>query len=238
MVDGSTGVSIMFEPQLNDAVSLRSYLLQLTKVAFKYLRIWIVVVSKAMDTGSASYSTLLQSISNFPCEVNVRLTTAHRMAYVVRSVSDEVAKSAARYEGLLRDDAGMAVTLNRLSEPLFSAHTEFLQLFPSINFWVAAAMLSTSTLASLCTADTILLPKGIRASMRPMIDAFIECCKAHIGLEAPPGSTPSDKTSKKRAYEPMLLSELKFVKAKHRADGQTVLYIYSSFMECNSKIIE
>ena len=215
MIDILTGLSILFETQLHDSQFLRKYILQLTTNAFKFRRIWIIILGNNSSSNSSAYFQFILCLSSFPCEVVVRWGQTRRFAALMVSVIDMAVQCVAVEEGRLKGEFFNREFLNNVNTPLFAARCEFLQLFPSINFFAAAHLLSKWDISSLLGSshDETLL--GLPTSLVPFVSKMKELSICSIGIERPNGG-------KGKPYQPMPLSELKYVKSKSLPNGQTV----------------
>ena len=215
IIDILTGLSILFETQLHDSQFLRKYILQLTTNAFKFRRIWIIILGNYSSSNSSAYFQFILCLSSFPCEVVVRWGQTRRFAALMASVIDMAVQCVAVEEGRLKGEFFNREFLNNVNTPLFAARCEFLQLFPSINFFAAAYLLSKWDISCLLGSshDETLL--GLPTSLAPSVSKMKELSICSIGIERSNGG-------KGKPYQPMPLSELKYVKSKSLPNGQTV----------------
>ena len=220
IIDLTTGVSILFETQLQSPQFLRQYILELTTNAFKFLGIWIIILGEGNNSNCQEYFQLIQCLSSFPCDIIVRWSTLKRFPKMMQSMIDRAIQHVALKEGRMMHDFYNRDYLLNISSPLFAARCEFLQLFPSINFFVAAYLLSKINILRLIGPAPSQDPlDGHRTSLNQFFTGLRVLCSVVIDV----GSS----TKYCRQYQPMPTSELTYVKSKTLPDGQTVNYYHS-----------
>ncbi|CAE7512142.1 unnamed protein product [Symbiodinium microadriaticum] len=162
VVDELTGVSILPEEVLVDRENLKIFLRQLTRNAYRYDTLWLVIshnnssISSGTNSGTihlhGDMAALGQCLSQFPCTVAVRQVEELAVADCLRAICVQAA-APHRRGNMIASWYKDRPALLRLSNPVFAAHCEFLQLFPSINFFLAIKILSRWRLSELPHID-------------------------------------------------------------------------------------
>jgi hypothetical protein len=165
IVDEMTGICLLFYEILSSRENLKAYLRKLTSLAFKFNILWLVIVSPDDVTLPQDlFASLCQALSHFPCSVEIRYCRHLSVASLVHKLCHEAANFAAVQKGILLSTFKERPMLDLLDNMVFSAHCmstsplyvsmsfligEFLQLFPTINYLLAARILHLWSLKAL-----------------------------------------------------------------------------------------
>ena len=245
IIDVGTAICLLTEEELTNTAALQTFIYNLTTVAFKFTKLWVVILHDTAITSTSAYLNLLQCLASFPLSLIVRTSSRKRIGKLIFKIQEDALRSAALHDGVLVDNFYKRDFLSNLIVPHHAAQSEFLQLFSSFNFYLASSVLSKMSLVDLVKSTPSKVSGSQRASMRQIIDAFFQTIDSHIGLSLPRGglSLPSSSNSSffsdgenslnearepkpllaKRKYHPSIPSELTYTKSS-RKDGQTVFY--------------
>jgi hypothetical protein len=201
IVDGSTGCCLLPSGALLNQTHLKEFVRGLVKVCWKFETLWVVVCMTAEEEqfgndGGAAYfiamAGLFQSLSCFPRRVHVReCITAHLSSVLFSVCSAATHDATTTNDGCLLSAYLERAYLDRLQEPRggqqFLAHCDFLQLFPTINFFTAAQILSVVSLQELAGSYPEAVIKRMHGRAAPEVDplaihALFELLSKHIGL--------------------------------------------------------
>lgn len=230
VVDGNTGCCMLSHEMGADRAALKQTVKALTKVAFKFRVIWLLVVQvngheqqRALSSANGYYKGLCQSLSQFPCRVVLRHCSAKMLAaqvaevcadaqeeaqicfntsssaYFHRPLFAALEKGEAVVSGIDYSSPAHAHAHAHATATVLPQHCQFLQLMPTINFYVAAELLTCWPLHELVT----LTPDELIAQaplLLPKDNALLDMCALlgrHVGMRsnarrhvsAPPGPT-------------------------------------------------
>lgn len=218
ILDSATAVCIVEEDLIGQRHLLKEFVKQLTLLVHKFTCIWIIVTSHyhdAMeDKDKRSYADegvammqLFAAISRFPVDVIVRSIASSDapdspsnrdtmmgkyLAELVYHICNDTANAVCAYENILRERYLSRNFLNSLlcmDSFAFTEHCDFLQQFPSLNFYSAAQILNAITLRDIAYH----LPEKINALRKILrfvpsisdfcLDSFLSLYTLHCGLE-------------------------------------------------------
>ena len=218
ILDSATAVCIVEEYLIGQRHLLKEFVKQLTLLVYKFTCIWIIVTSHYHDSmedkGKRSYADegvammqLFAAISRFPIDIIVRSiasagtpdSQSNRdtmmgkcLAKLVYHICNDTANAVCAYENILRESYLSRNFLNSLlcmDSFAFTEHCDFLQQFPSLNFYSAAQILNATTLQDIAYH----LPEKINALKEILrfvpsisdfcLDSFLALYTLHCGLE-------------------------------------------------------
>lgn len=150
---------VKWEHLQEDELAIKDFMKKLTSIAFKYSNITILLLIESIEDEIDQRMLLgiLQYLAKFPMTVSVRYwcensdTLSNTVALLIKETVT-LMKIGGRDSKDCSNTISSVKTqpyLHLLSDKVFSAHTEFLQLFPTINFSSAAMLLSQYTLHDL-----------------------------------------------------------------------------------------
>jgi hypothetical protein len=206
IVDATTAVCIVHSDAVKDKAQLKALVKQLTNVTFKFSRILIVVTLEAGALGSAGTTasreyqhscgllTLTQALGRFPAQPSLWqcTNTPGVVANVLAQVCQQCTARAIQIDGATGRGYRCRHFLDNLccAEARHTAHCEFLQMFPTVNYYVAALLLHCLPLRSLVACEYTALVAAVRKvhqlhhSVEACILAFTELTRVHVGLIA------------------------------------------------------
>jgi hypothetical protein len=161
IVDVKTSISFLPFELLFDRTKLKSYVRTLTKQAFKYETIWILVImpmgtiNMHINSINTALLTFCSAISKFPMKLvlrQVKLLHLPKMIFnICQSSSNEatLASNCCLIEKYIRRPF-----LADLNKPLFASQCFFLTKFPTINYMTAAFLLHSFELRELVSLRT------------------------------------------------------------------------------------
>ena len=153
IIDEFTAISIVDFT----AITIKVYIKGLAKCAYKFQNIWILVILSSICDDSMSL--LFQSVSQFPADCIIRTVRSEIVGDFVNKIYHETASSRAISSdnmSVLSDFRTRARSFieNVISNPVSASHCEFLQLFPTINLFIACKLLSNNSIRELCALNT------------------------------------------------------------------------------------
>ena len=153
VVDVSTGICVVSAEMFDDKDVVRGWMLLLTKIVFKYDCICVLIVDDCeFCSRLEAFSTLRQSLLEFPCALCLRFYSEENLACNIFSICIECALSATMKDDMLISEyVKNSKILNLVTDRLVSCRSEFLQLMPTINLNLAVLMLSRWPLRKLMT---------------------------------------------------------------------------------------
>jgi hypothetical protein len=206
IVDATTAVCIVHSDAVKDKAQLKALVKQLTHVTFKFSRIHIVVILEAGALGSAGTTasreyqhscgllTLTQALVRFPAQTSLWqcTNTPGVVANVLAQICQQSTAHSMQTDGATGRGYRCRPFLDNLSsaDARHTAHCEFLQLFPTVNYYVAALLLHCLPLRSLVACEYTVLVAAARKvhqlhdSVEACIPAFTELTRVHVGLVA------------------------------------------------------
>ncbi len=205
IIDGHTGVVLLTSEISQSREFLKNLVKAMTLIAYKFRVLWILNLQGIGSDSSGFMPGLYQSLSQFPCRTILRHTTNGRLAEMIASICKDCTAEAqlnhvdrtaylhrpifaALEKGATLDFTNPHSTNSNTSAlPILQQHCEFLQLFPTCNFYIAAELLlkwPLSTLASLSTSDVL---DGSRLQLRydPALSDMMTLLQRHIGIRIP-----------------------------------------------------
>lgn len=203
LTDDSTAVSLVNGSIFDDKQDFRNWLLHLTKSAFKFACIYIIIVEDSQFCNRANATFKLRHATlQFPCIVCLRHCMNDQLGFTIFSISAECAISAAvREEELLSEYIKSTCVLQRISADRFAyARSELLQMMPTINLNLAILLLSRWSIKDLVslsdrTEDIDFICRGIgRISsffIRSRIGLFLQLTHCYWGLDRVTVSSPA-----------------------------------------------
>jgi hypothetical protein len=189
IVDVSTGIAMIdcsiFDSENKDV--LRNWLFLLTKQAFKYDVLWVIVVQDSAYTErTEGYFKMRMSFMAFPCTVCLRQCVRDSLAFAVFSLCRESSITAAvTDEVLLPEYIRNTKHLYNLADHITSSRSEFIQQFPTINLHLAISILSVwpmRQLLSFLPEDAAGVCKELgRRSLQKRILSFLTLIHCYAG---------------------------------------------------------
>ena len=218
ILDSETAVCIVEQDLIGQRHLLKEFVKQLTLLVYKFTCIWIIVTSHYHDSmedkDKESYAEegvaimqLFAAISRFPVDVIVRSIASSdaldsqsnretmmgkHLAKLVYHICNDTANAVCAYENILRERYLSRDFLNSLlcmDSFAFTEHCDFLQQFPSLNFYSAAQILNAITLQDIAYH----LPEKMDALKEILrfvpsisdfcLDSFLALYSLHCGLE-------------------------------------------------------
>ena len=230
IVDGHTAVLLLAAEKASDRSELKRMVKAMTTVAFKFRVLWLLIVSvsgkKQKVIGQTGfYSGLSQSLSQFPCRTVLRQCSSETLSDQVATICADAQEEASVafglspqayrlrpiFAGLARGQAlaSGAVCMPSRGSPqpfILPQHCQFLQLLPTINFYVAAELLLYRPLHRLLCmqAETLLSQAALQLPNRAALCDMIALLRRHIGMRYCPADNPPK------------------VKPSHSADSATI----------------
>ena len=212
IVDSCTGVCVVDEDVLCNREELKVFVKMLTRLVYKFTCIWIIIVSryneKGVWTGTGEGMTnLYTAISRFPIDIIVRgvagprsndligtvdLSIGERLASMIHIICNDTANAVCLSRDLLREhfvSREFLISLLTGDSRIFTGHCQFLETFPSINFYSAAQILSSMTLQQIAQhlPDKINVLKEALTFVPPIsdvcFDSFFTLCTLHCGVQ-------------------------------------------------------
>jgi hypothetical protein len=206
IVDATTAVCIVHSDAVKDKAQLKALVKQLTHVTFKFSRIHIVVTLEAGAPGSAGTTasrehqhscgllTLTQALVRFPAQTSLWqcTNTPGVVANVLAQVCQQCTARAMQIDGATGRGYSCRPFLDSLccADARHTAHCEFLQMFPTVNYYVAALLLHCLPLRCLVAYEYTALVAAVRKvhqlhdSVEACVLAFTELTRVHVGLVA------------------------------------------------------
>ena len=197
IIDCSTAICFTMEDEIVKREFAKQLLKQLTEVAFKFQTIWLIVIpsSTTISDGDAFTQISLgyfQQLSRFPCNIILRQASkdcalfAQLLAHICEESYFKVTKTTKCSIEKYTSRQFLDLVQQHIA---FSAHCEFLQLFPTINYFLGALLLSRWTLRQLLYTDASTIEKNIESNfvlqeaIPHMLVRFFELIRTHSGLQ-------------------------------------------------------
>jgi hypothetical protein len=181
VLDAFTAVAVLPLRTATTRATLKAFFRQLTHVALKFRRVWVIVVHDDPTVGAAAAAAgvadLHSTLSQFPLDVVVREAAPAALPAVLAAACDQAARAACVARDCLRSayvarpflaafrgDTGGAEAL------AFAEHCAFLQQFPTINYFLAAQLLHAAARGSGSTLRGLvqLLPDSLPALLHEL----------------------------------------------------------------------
>jgi hypothetical protein len=129
IIDEVTGVCLLFNELFSSRETLKAYLRKLTSLAFKFNILWLVIVtSENVIVPQDLFASLCQSLTHFPCSVDIRYCRHLSVASLVHKLCQEAANFGAVHKGILLSTFKERPMLGQLDNMVFSAHCMFFLL--------------------------------------------------------------------------------------------------------------
>lgn len=166
VVDRYTAIALLPAAGYLDRSAMTDFIRLLSSQAFKYTTMWILLLDDVEVPSSAEALArikFMHSLSNFPAQVVVRSIFSDDRRGSLRGFDREVAAHVQRARGAPEEWPVDATHMNRVmadawdSNATFRSQCEYLQLFPTMNFFLAVELLCRHSLRQLhvCDMDTV-----------------------------------------------------------------------------------
>ena len=195
ILDSSTGLCLLSESMVHSRAQMKGYMKELTKIAFKYKVIWLIIMREEYTSWfhGEDFISLCQCFSEFPCKVNVREATTYSIPPMIKNIIKCNADDyCSKYDRLLSDYTNRKFLMNLSSseesmydldaQAAFTAHCEFLQQFPTINYYVAAAIIDRWSLRQMTKISSDELCAFLNTDCDEEISDFYTLLTKQIGL--------------------------------------------------------
>ncbi len=199
ILDAFTAVCVVTAERLQNTTELKLLVKQLSEITFKFTKIHVIVVlAAAAEQGrqlNKTMLTLTQAVSRFPAAVCVRQCAASPAALVAvlaqlcsQSLRDAVTHQSTS-TGTARHFHRPFLDHLQHCDAKHLAHCEYLQMFPTINFHTAAALLYHHPLKELVgqragvLCDLFAKQYVFCEELKDMLKAFVALLEAHAGLQ-------------------------------------------------------
>jgi hypothetical protein len=131
IVDEITGICLLFNELLCSRERLKGFLRKLTSLVFKFNTIWLVIVSfDDMKVPHDTFASLCQSLTQFPCSVEIRFSDHLSVPSLIHSLCQEAANFVAVKKGVLLSTFKDRAMLGLLENMVFSAHCKLSSSHP------------------------------------------------------------------------------------------------------------
>lgn len=207
IIDASTAICLLEDGQLVSKPDLKNFVKALSEVTFKFSQIFVVVMLATHDAELApptsavnsAMLTLCQTTSRFPAAVCIRQCShsGDNLTQLIAQLCAQTRRDALRSESAHSHHTTSAEAkyshrpfLAHLlqADARYLAHCEFLQFFPTVNYYVAALLLFHHPLRELTGQRTrslwdllgthYLLPD----QLKECIKSFVALLEVHAGL--------------------------------------------------------
>ena len=166
VVDRHTAVALLPAEGYLDRSAMTDFIKLLSIQAFKYTTVWILLLDDVEEPSSAEAEArikFMHSLSNFPARVVVRSIFSDGRRGGLRSADREVAAHVQRARGARAEWPADAAHMSSVMADAWDINTtfrskcEYLQLFPTMNFFLAVELLCRHSLRQLhvCDMDTV-----------------------------------------------------------------------------------
>ena len=204
VIDAVTAMCVVSAVKMLNRDDLKVLVKSLCEIAFKFAKIHLLVVlddtGLSRDTSALNKAmlTLTQAVSKFPAAVYLRQCSAlpHDLAAALGQ-----ACSHALREAVTKQTHPGATSARYFHRPFLQhlqecdgkhlAHCEYLQLFPSVNFYTAAVLLYHHPLSELvgqrvgALCDLFERQYVFSEALRDNLKNFVALLEVHAGLELP-----------------------------------------------------
>jgi hypothetical protein len=224
IIDSATAICVVEADLIGNRRTLKEFVKQLTLLVYKFTCIWIIVNSHYHDSTEKSREggfgdegvammQLYAAISRFPVDVIVRsiassdepLSQSSRdtkmgnlLAQLVYHICNDTANVVCLHQNILREtfvSRNFLTSLLCMNSFAFTEHCDFLQQFPSLNFYSAAQILTVTTLQDIANhlPDKIIALKENLQFVPSISDyclsSFFALYSLHCGLEKSSSTT-------------------------------------------------
>jgi hypothetical protein len=126
IVDEITGICLLFDELFTSRERLKTFLRKLTSLVFKFNTIWLVIVSlDEMKVPHDIFASLCQSLTQFPCSVEIRFSRHLSVPSMIHGLCQEAATFVAVNKGVLLSAFKDRSMMELLENMIFSAHCKF-----------------------------------------------------------------------------------------------------------------
>ena len=141
VVDDLTAITVLPAEEIRSKHHLKMVIKDIIGCAFKFDRIWLLVIEDDSPFDPSCISTFLLATNNFPCSLVVRYTTTESIfnlfnVIVCDAMTRAYAMNVTSFSYCNRS------FLECLTNPRVGVHCKVLQMFPTINMFVAAQLLT------------------------------------------------------------------------------------------------
>lgn len=224
IIDSATAICVVEADLIGHRRTLKEFVKQLTLLVYKFTCIWVIVNCHYHDSTEESREggfgdegvammQLYAAISRFPVDVIVRsiassdepLSQSSRdtkmgklLAKLVYHICNDTANVVCVHQNILREtfvSRNFLTSLLCVNSFAFTEHCDFLQQFPSLNFYSAAQILTVTTLQDIANhlPDKIIALKEkllvVPSISDYCLNSFFVLYSLHCGLEKS-SSTP------------------------------------------------
>jgi hypothetical protein len=242
IIDSATAICVVEADLIGHRQTLKEFVKQLTLLVHKFSCIWIIVNSHYHDSTEecreggfedegVAMMQLYAAISRFPVDVIVRsiassdepLSQSSRdtkmgkvLAKLVYHICNDTANVVCRHQNILREtfvSRNFLTSLLCIDAFAFTEHCDFLQQFPSLNFYSAAQILTVTTLQDIANhlPDKIIALKEKLLFVPPIgdycLNSFFALYSLHCGLETSSSTTVMALLDDKESIESPLGGE-------------------------------
>ena len=224
IIDSATAICVVKADLIGHRQTLKEFVKQLTLLVYKFTCIWIIVNSHYHDTTEecregafgdegVAMMQLYAAISRFPVDVIVRsiassdepLSQSSRdtkmgklLAKLVYHICNDTANVVCLHQNIIREtfvSRNFLTSLLCMNSFAFTEHCDFLQQFPSLNFYSAAQILTVTTLQDIAShlPDKIIALKEkllfVPSISDYCLNSFFALYSLHCGLEKSSSTT-------------------------------------------------
>lgn len=224
IIDSATAICVVEADLIGHRQTLKEFVKQLTLLVYKFTCIWIIVNSHYHDSTDdcreggfvdegVAMMQLYAAISRFPVDVIVRsiassdepLSQNSRdtkmgklLAKLVYHICNDTANVVCLHQNILREtfvSRNFLTSLLCMNSFAFTEHCDFLQQFPSLNFYSAAQILTVTTLQDIANhlPDKIITLKEkllfVPSISDCCLNSFFALYSLHCGLEKSSSTT-------------------------------------------------
>eukprot|EP01032_Pedospumella_encystans_P013025 gene13025-15023_t len=199
ILDAFTAVCVVTAESLQNTTELKMLVKKLSEITFKFTKIHVVVVLTPAEQGrqlNKALLTLTQAVSRFPAAVCLRQCAASPAALV--AVLEQLCSQSLR-DSTMHQAHTTGTSARHFHRPYLDhlqhcdakhlAHCEYLQLFPTLNFHTAAALLYHHPLRELVgqragvLCDLFAKQYVFCEELKDMLKSFVALLEAHAGLQ-------------------------------------------------------
>lgn len=203
VLDHLTAVCVVSAVTIQDKSELKMLVKSLSEITFKFTKITVLVMLDREASATKEVSillnqallTLTQAVSRFPAAVNVHQCSSSSPAELAGVLGQLCVQSLREAVSLVPTGASARhfhrPFLDRLQhcDAKHLAHCEYLQLFPTLNFYTAAALLHSHPLRELvgqrvgALGELFSRQYVCSEDLRGQLKAFVALLEVHAGLE-------------------------------------------------------
>lgn len=135
IIDEVTGICILSSTilQLQSKDYLKQYIKKLTSLVFKFNILWLLIIHENdnqnhhnfIQTSNEIYGMLYQSLTQFPCLIEVRFTSNLTLPSIIYQICEESSEWSTTNKDILLSTFKDRKVFNNLSSYIFSAHCKF-----------------------------------------------------------------------------------------------------------------